>query len=1025
MIRETLSKRNILITTVSLLMVGFAVGQSPTYPEPSVDQSTMPSSPNAQGFQAYGNEPVALFEGTPSISIPIYVVKCGALSLPISLSYNYTGLFPLQDAGWVGLGWNLNAGGVVSRIVEGGVDNSENSGYNYGQYNLHDTIFQSTDLEVFMGKAYNNNLGYSGNAYDLAPDIFDAEFNGNSGKFFWINGKGYCLSYNKDLGISWPSPTSNITITTTDGTKYTFGAQEITTYYYYGGADSTHQSFTSAWFLTMVVSADLKDTIKLNYASYTWNQSSASYQTSYVSSTGTQNDLGSDPTSFLVSPTIQTQILQSIQCRNSRVSFVPDGSLRTDVQGSSPRLREIDVIDSLSGNLVKKNTLSYEYFGQTSTNPTLYERLALKTFSSSNSLLGSDSLTYVFKYISEYLPFPLKGGGGIDYWGYNNPLASVIPGSGTCPYYQPIPKNGILGGNRVPNFAYCSFGALDTIVYPAGGYTAFQYQQNQFNGTSAGPGICLQSSTTFSNNPTSPPLSQKNYTYLLDDGVTSSGVLTSLPAYIGYPFTLVTTSTNNYNLYKFSNNGGGTGGPNGKFYYQKVTETISSNGETHKSDHYFTCYPELFLDVRQTKQIDYVNTVNTSLFTPISKSVTSYNYTIDTSFITASAYIDSEYVNASHNPKIWYGYSDTYNYWYTYWVYPVSQQTTQYDTNGDSLVNTLSYFFNPTTRNLSYTQAGTSDGQTVTQKFKYPEDYSSSLTGNMVSSRVLSSVIETEAWMKRDANDSSLISGNVTVYDQNIFKPVSSYSIETTSPIASLNNQTFSGGLFTSILCDSRYILKGQLQYDANNNPSVITKASDINVSYIWDYRHGQPIANVKNAAQADIAYTSFEADGKGNWGFTGTATASNSSPTGSFYYNLGQSNGNITKSGLTSATTYLVSYWTTSSSALTITGTISGYPIKGKTINGWTYYEHKITGQTSVTISGSNNIDELRLYPVNAQMVTFTYVPLIGISSQCDADNRVTYYQYDGFGRLKIVLDQDHNIIKTIQYHFNGETNE
>jgi YD repeat-containing protein len=200
-----------------------------------------------------------------------------------------------------------------------------------------------------------------------------------------------------------------------------------------------------------------------------------------------------------------------------------------------------------------------------------------------------------------------------------------------------------------------------------------------------------------------------------------------------------------------------------------------------------------------------------------------------------------------------------------------------------------------------------------------------------------------------------------------------------------------------------------------------------MNISYIWDYDHSNAVAQVKNASQADIAYTSFEADGHGNWSFAGSATSDTTSPTGNKCYNIGQTGGSITKSGLTASTFYIVSYWIKGSSPLTISGTVSGYPLKGKTINGWTYYEHKITGQASITVSGSGTIyiDELRLYPSNAQMVTYTYTPLIGVSSQCDADNRITYYRYDPFGRLNVVLDQDHNIIKTVHYHYTGETNE
>lgn len=40
-------------------------------------------------------------------------------------------------------------------------------------------------------------------------------------------------------------------------------------------------------------------------------------------------------------------------------------------------------------------------------------------------------------------------------------------------------------------------------------------------------------------------------------------------------------------------------------------------------------------------------------------------------------------------------------------------------------------------------------------------------------------------------------------------------------------------------------------------------------------------------------------------------------------------------------------------------------------------------------------------------------------MTSACDVDNKITYYFYDGFGRLKWIKDQDLNIIKTIQYHY------
>src|SRR5580658_4002877 len=119
----------------ALLLFCALSGWSQTYPGLSVNQSYTPPSPNAQGIQSYDDDPVALYTGLPSVAIPIYTVKCGTLTVPISLSYNSNGFFPLQDAGWVGLGWTLDAGGTISRIVEGDADGSLASGHNMGQFN--------------------------------------------------------------------------------------------------------------------------------------------------------------------------------------------------------------------------------------------------------------------------------------------------------------------------------------------------------------------------------------------------------------------------------------------------------------------------------------------------------------------------------------------------------------------------------------------------------------------------------------------------------------------------------------------------------------------------------------------------------------------------------------------------------------------------------------------------------------------------------------------------------------------------
>lgn len=1027
---------------IFLLVMVSQVGWSQTYPGLSLNQSYTAPSPNAQSSESYDNSPVALYAGLPAVGIPVYTIKCGTLTVPISLSYNNNGFFPLQDAGWVGLGWNLNAGGVITRNIEGTADGSLPSGHNYGEYSLSDSV-SGPNYDSFLRRAYNFENGYTNTTVDVAPDIFDAEFNGIGGQFFWVNGTAYQVSYNKQLSISWPGYTSNIVITTADGTQYTFGAREKTTDKYYIGLDSSIQSYTSAWFLTQMVSVQ-GDTIKFNYGTYTWQQAVTTYQAAYTLNGSGGADLGYDPNQYLVAPGDSTQVLQSIVWRNGRVSFVPDAAGRTDISGTLPRLREIVVLDSLTGDTVKKDLLSYKYLGLSAANPKLYERLALKTFSTVNPLVSADSLTYTFKYINESdtaingsnVGFPAKNTLATDYWGYYNGASSnsVMLPPPTSIYYYPAPPSGAgfgSGVNRNPDSSYSSYGLLDTIVYPTSGYTAFQYLPNRYtntgHGTNLAPGLHVVTSTMYDGiNPT--PALKKSYTYLADDGATPSGHLTNVPNYNG-PQVMVTvinpgldTTVTFYNQYSAPNRGAGIGGIDPIFYYSKVTESVSSNGETHKTDHYFTQYPSLMPDVRETQRIDYRYIPGINSFTPVSKTLSSYKDTTLGSLFYIYPFIATELVNKLNHPEVSYDFGNFSYNWNYCWIHPTSQQSIQYDTNGNSLTTTTNYFFNTTTRNLAYTETQGSDGQTMVQKFKYPEDYTSAITGNMISHHVVGSPIESQTWLKQDASDSLLISGSIVEYDQSIFKPDTTYAIETTMPIPALSNETTSGGLYSSLLSDAHYVRKGQLQYDANTNLNVATKASDIPISYVWDYRHSNVIAQVSNATQGDIAYTSFEADGSGGWTIsgagitTGGVTGSNSRP---------MSPGAISKTGLTSSNTYIVSYWTSNTSAYPITGTVSGYPVKGKTINGWTYFEHKVTGQTSVSIAGSGNIDELRLYPANAQMNTWTYTPLIGVSAKCDVDNRITYYQYDPFGRLKVVLDQDHNIIKTIQYHTIGETVE
>ncbi len=119
------------------------------------------------------------------------------------------------------------------------------------------------------------------------------------------------------------------------------------------------------------------------------------------------------------------------------------------------------------------------------------------------------------------------------------------------------------------------------------------------------------------------------------------------------------------------------------------------------------------------------------------------------------------------------------------------------------------------------------------------------------------------------------------------------------------------------------------------------------------------------------------------------------------------------------SANSYIISYWTKPGASISVSGTQS--TTQGPSRNGWQYWEKIISGVTSVSISGSGNIDEVRLYPRNSQMISYTYDPLIGLSSMCDVNNSIVYYEYDNFNRLKNIRDYNGNIIQNYCYNYTG----
>lgn len=320
---------------------------------------------------------------------------------------------------------------------------------------------------------------------------------------------------------------------------------------------------------------------------------------------------------------------------------------------------------------------------------------------------------------------------------------------------------------------------------------------------------------------------------------------------------------------------------------------------------------------------------------------------------------------------------------------------------------------------------------------------------------LLSKVVEEQTFLVYSDQSKKTVSGQIIKYSNqwnNNYLPSKIYEIKTDIPTSTIVEASINSYGNFSIHPDYK-IINSFDKYDSHGNLLQNHNLNDQNMAYIWGYNNSFPIAIVSNAAHNMIYHTSFEDEPmiKG----TVHSFSDTRSKAGKYSLLISKYPPNESYSwtpfvdvDLTETVKYKYSCWVYSDGPSAdlyffmkpnldddfySTGWKAYYQRATET-NKWVYLEGEVDVPASTkrlylrvdnnATNGGGNVwfDELRLHPVDAQMTTYTYDPLIGITSQTDINGNTTLYEYDGFGQLKLVKDKDEKIIQQNLYHYRGQ---
>ncbi len=406
------------------------------------------------------------------------------------MNYHASGLRVAEVASWVGAGWILNAGGMISRTVVGIPDDGVNG---------------------WFSKTTTSGIGLQQVAEgteDSEPDMFNFNVLGYSGKFvFDINAQTSTtvepmLIPRQDIKITRQYSGSNLT-----GFKLILPTGVVCYFGSYGGSSmvetsaplSTASATTNGWYLMRIESHDQKHAITLTYETerYSYRYPASAEYYSMVQMSGCLSS-GSSGTKYmsiynteLAFNFIVGKRLTNISNSSGTISvdFETDNLVdRDDVDPHGGNVaRPLDKIEINNGTYQKEFDFSYSYFtspvdqydiGNGTTSSSWYKRLKLNSIQEKS---GDGTVTknpYTFTYSGSSL-IPQRLSRAVDHWGFANGKTL----NGLNAVNVPATKVGnVTYGNADRSSSEVSMlhGMLTRVTYPTQGYTDYDYGANRY-----------------------------------------------------------------------------------------------------------------------------------------------------------------------------------------------------------------------------------------------------------------------------------------------------------------------------------------------------------------------------------------------------------------------------------------------------------------------------------------------------------------------------------------------------------------